>query len=101
MHGRLLSIGFISEYVKGIETVRRPRIYTQLLPKSASVRGFFLPHFMPHMREHMMRLVMLLSEGKLKVAVDPTPFEGIEAVVDAVEYLHSGKSRGKVVVRFS
>ncbi len=100
VHGRLLTIGFISEYVGGVETVRRPRIYTQLLPKSASVRGFFLPHFTGHMREHMMRLIMLLSEGKLRIAVDPTPFEGLDAVVDAVEYLHSGKSRGKVVVRF-
>ncbi len=100
VRGRLLSIGFISEYVDGVETVRRPRIYTQLLAKSASVRGFFLPHFTRHMREHMMRLVMLLGEGKLRIAVDPTPFEGIEAVVDAVEYLHGGKSRGKVVVRF-
>lgn len=38
--------------------------------------------------------------GKIKIAVDPTEFRGIESIVDAVEYLLSGKNCGKVVVRF-
>jgi len=27
-------------------------------------------------------------------------FEGIDSIPDAVEYLHTGESRGKVVVKF-
>ena len=100
VHGRLLSIGYVGEYVEGVEQVSGPRIYAHLLQKSASVRGFFLPHFARHYPEHLVRLTALMSEGKLTVEVDPTEFNGVGGVVDAVEYLHSGKSRGKVVVRF-
>lgn len=97
--GRLLIIGYISEYVEGPQPVRQPRIYAHLLTKSASVRAFFLPHFAPYYREHARRLFKLIGEGTLRVAIDPTEFHGLEAVTDAVEYLHSGRSMGKVVVR--
>lgn len=30
------------------------------------------------------------------MALDPTPFLGLESVADAVEHLHSGRSIGKV-----
>ena len=98
IRGRLLCIGFISEYMGDIERVTGPRLYRKLLPKSASVRGFFLPHYPEHMRTHTQGLLRLQQSGALKIAIDPRPFHGIESVVDAVEYLHSGQSRGKVVV---
>ncbi len=100
VRGRLVSIGYIGEYVDGVESVTGPRIYAHLLQKSASVRGFFLPHFARHYPEHLARLTGLLAEGKLKIEVDPTEFVGLDRVADAVEYLHGGTSRGKVVVRF-
>ncbi|PAP76113.1 zinc-binding dehydrogenase [Rubrivirga marina] len=96
--GRLISIGFVGEYVDGPERVTDVRVYHRLLAKSASVRGFFLPHYARHFREHMGRLLGLVGSGELQVAVDPTAFRGLGAVADAVEYLHSGQSRGKVVV---
>ena len=65
------------------------------------MRAFFLPHFSTYYREHAGRLFQLIGEGKLHVAVDPTEFHGLDAVTDAVEYLHSGQSMGKVVVRLS
>ena len=99
VRGRLLIIGFISEYVEGPQPVRQPRVYTHLLAKSASVHAFFLPHFSRYYREHTARLFQLISDGSLRVAIDPTQFEGLDAVADAVEYLHSGKSMGKVVVK--
>lgn len=46
------------------------------------------------------RLLNLFYTDKLKVAVDPTQFQGIESIPDAVEYLLSGQNCGKVVVRF-
>ena len=101
VHGRLVIIGYISEYMSGAEVVAAPRIYTQLLAKSASLRAMFLPHFIQRLPEHLARLVELYQAGKLHVAVDDKPFFGIESVVDAVEYLHSGKSKGKVIVRFN
>jgi len=101
VRGRLLAIGYVSEYVDGVEEVKRPRVYTRLLGKSASVHGFFLPHYTEHFRAHTAELLGMVRQGSLRAAIDDRPFEGIGAVVDAVEYLHSGKSRGKVVVRLS
>jgi NADPH-dependent curcumin reductase CurA len=101
IHGRLVIIGYISEYIEGAEVIHAPRIYIPLLAKSASLRAMFLPHFIQRLPEHLVRLMDLYREGKLQVAIDDTPFVGVESVADAVEYLHSGKSSGKVVVRFS
>ena len=98
VHGRLVSIGFVGEYVGGPERVTDVRVYHRLLAKSASVRGFFLPQFAGHFREHMTRLFGLVRSGELIAAIDPAEFRGLESVADAVEHLHSGKSRGKVVV---
>lgn len=99
VHGRLLCIGYVSEYVDGVESVTAPRIYAHLLQKSASVRAFFLPHFVPHYPEHLAKLFGLLADGSLRVEVDEAVFEGVGSVVEAVEHLHAGRSRGKVVVR--
>ncbi len=101
VRGRLVSIGYIGEYVEGLESVTGPRVYAHLLQKSASVRGFFLPHFARAYPEHLARLTALLAAGTLHIEVDPTEFVGLGRVADAVEHLHSGQSRGKVVVRMS
>ncbi len=100
IRGRLVIIGYITEYLSTPEVVSDTRIYYKLLGKSASLRGMFLLHFMKQVPDHMAKLVELYQAGKLLVSVDPTPFNGVEQVVDAVEYLHSGKSSGKVIVRF-
>ncbi|XP_068637694.1 uncharacterized protein [Aristolochia californica] len=100
MYGHLVVIGMISQY-QG-EDGWKPLTYTglceKLLAKSQTVSGFFLVQYVHLWQEHLDRLFDLYSSGKLKVFVDPTKFVGISAVADAVEYLHSGKSIGKVVV---
>lgn len=101
IRGRLVIIGYISEYMSTPELVTRPRIYRILLSKSASLRSMFLLHFIRQVPEEAAKLIDLYEAGKLKVQVDPTLFQGVEQVADAVEYLHSGKSAGKVVVKFS
>lgn len=100
-HGRLLSIGYVSEYQTGPEPVSRERIYTSLIPKSASVRGVFLPHFREHFSTHTKKLMRLQQSGSLNVFVDDTTFVGIESVFDAVDYLQRGENVGKLVVRLS
>ncbi len=99
VQGRLLAIGYVSEYVDGPERVHQPRIYTQLLPKSASIRGFFLPHFTEHFGAHIRHLLELQHREELYIAIDDRSFRGLDSIPDAVEYLHSGQSRGKVVVQ--
>ncbi len=97
--GRLIVIGYVSEYVDGLEDAPGPRVYASLLQKSASIRSFFLPHFSRYYGEHIRKLVGLMHDGSLKVAIDERRFEGVGQVVEAVEHLHSGASQGKVVVR--
>ncbi|MFH7028634.1 MAG: zinc-binding dehydrogenase [Heteroscytonema crispum UTEX LB 1556] len=100
VRGRLVVVGFISEYAKEVEQIIQPRIYHQLFWKAASVRGFLMPHYQEYAVEAGDRLLNLFYTGKLKVAVDPTQFNGIESIPAAVEYLLSGQNCGKVVVRF-
>jgi prostaglandin reductase 3 len=100
IRGRLVIIGYITEYLAAPETVTSLRIYFKLLGKSASLRSMFLLHFIRQVPEHMAKLMELYQSGQLQVAVDPTVFQGVESVVNAVEYLHSGQNSGKVIVRF-
>jgi len=98
-HGRLVVIGMMSQYSAGWPASAHPGLCEALLSKSASCRGFFLPHFSRHFRSHLERLVQLHRSGGLRVAIDESAFRGLEQVADAVDHLQSGKSRGKVVVR--
>jgi NADPH-dependent curcumin reductase CurA len=100
IRGRLVTIGYISEYAKNVEQVLQPRIYHQLMWKAASVRGFLMPHYKECIPEARDRLLNLFYTDKLKVAIDSTHFNGIESIPAAVEYLLTGKNCGKVVVRF-
>lgn len=101
IRGRLVVIGFISEYMaQQPELVTSPRIYTRLIGKSLAVRGMFLPHYLRQAPEYLPKLISLFKDGQLKINLDPRAFVGLESVPDAVEYLHSGASIGKVIVRF-
>ena len=100
IRGRLVVIGAISEYLDKPETINAPRVGMKLLMKSASIRSMLLFHWLDHMPLHMTRLVELVDSDQLKVSLDQTPFVGVEAVADAVDYLHSGKSVGKLLVSF-
>jgi NADPH-dependent curcumin reductase CurA len=100
IRGRLVVVGFISEYGKNLEEVTRPRIYERLFWKAASVRGFLMPLYQEYAAEARDRLLNLFYSGKLKVAVDPIQFNGIESIPAAVKYLFDGQNCGKVVVRF-
>lgn len=100
VRGRLIVVGFISEYTTDLEPIMQPRIYQKLFWKSASVRGFLMPHFAEYAEKGRDRLLDLFYADKLKVMVDPTVFRGMESIADAVEYLLSGQNCGKVVVKF-
>jgi len=100
--GRLVTIGFISEYKDQPDMITSPRIYYKILGKNASIKGFNLNLWFnrPETSQHLMKLVGLLNEGKINPIIDSTVFRGVAGCVDAVEYLQSGANSGKVVVRF-
>ncbi|BFG41800.1 hypothetical protein CerSpe_280740 [Prunus speciosa] len=100
VYGRLIVIGMISQYLgeHGWKPSNYPGLCERLLAKSQTVAGFFLLQYSHFWQEHLDKLFHLFSMGKLKVSLDPKQFLGVHSVADAVEYLHSGKSVGKVVV---
>lgn len=100
IYGRLVVIGMISQYQgeHGWKPSNYPGLCEKLLAKSQTVAGFFLVQYGHFWRQHLEKLVDLYSVGMLKVNLDPKRFVGLHSVADAVEYLHSGKSIGKVVV---
>ena len=99
--GRVLVIGMIGQYAKGWPASVVKGLPERLLWKSATVQGFFLLHYVRRFRKHLRRLVGLQRQGLLKVMVDPAEFVGVRSVAEAVQHLHSGMSRGKVVVRIT
>lgn len=100
IRGRLVVVGFVSEYGNQFEHVTQPRIYQKLFWKAASVRAFLMPLYKEYMVEARDRILYLFYSDKLKVAVDPTEFNGVESIPSAVEYLLSGKNCGKVVITY-
>ncbi|KAK9163260.1 hypothetical protein Syun_004162 [Stephania yunnanensis] len=100
IYGRLLVIGMISQYQgeHGWKPLNYTGLCEKILAKSQTVVGFFLVQYSHFWQEHLEKLFHLYSAGKLKVALDPKKFLGLGSVADAVEYLHSGCSVGKVVV---
>ncbi|KAM7479198.1 hypothetical protein LguiA_027411 [Lonicera macranthoides] len=100
IYGRLVVIGMISQYQgeHGWKPLNYTGICEKLLAKSQTLAGFFLVQYSHLWQQHLDKLVHLFSLGKLKVAIDPKRFTGLQSAADAVDYLHSGKSVGKVVV---
>lgn len=104
--GRLIVIGFISGYQSesGIPPFKARTLPVKLLQKSASIRGFFLPHFFSDYREALGNMMQMFAKGKLVCEVDGGDlapegrFIGLESVFQAVDYMYSGKNLGKVVV---
>ncbi|KFK35988.1 hypothetical protein AALP_AA4G063600 [Arabis alpina] len=100
VYGRLIVIGMISQYQgeKGWQPANYPGICEKLLAKSQTVAGFFLVQYSELWKQNLDKLFHLYSPGKLKIGIDQRKFIGLDSVADAVEYLHSGKSTGKVIV---
>jgi NADPH-dependent curcumin reductase CurA len=98
--GRLLVIGYVSEYGTGFENVNKPRVYGKLVFKSASLRGFFLPYYYKYFEKHLATLSTLHTQGQLKVSVAPQQFKGLDTVGQAYDYLQSGDSSGKVIISY-
>ncbi|MBN3296194.1 PTGR3 reductase, partial [Amia calva] len=107
--GRMIVIGFISGYQtgSGLKPVRTGTLPAKLLQKSASVQGFFLPHFLSEYSEAMKHMLEMYEHGELVCEVDmgemapEGKFLGLESVFRAVDYMYLGKNIGKIVVELA
>jgi len=103
-HGRLIVIGAISGYQDGSswKETQRPKtpLPFKILPKSASIRGFFLNDFQSSIPQHFQNLVQLEAQKKLKFIVDDgKEFMGLKGVSDALDYMYASSNIGKVYVK--
>lgn len=111
--GKIITTGFVSQYTSGNMKAgtfepsngvspNAAVLPAKLLVKSASLCGFWLSHY-DHLYKNTFKiLVDLLEGGKIKAKLDfgpGTDFHGLEAISDAVDYLYSKKSIGKIVVK--
>lgn len=98
VRGRLVVLGSVSSYTEEGGLAGDNVNTLQLLAASKTVCGFYLPAYFEYFAAHMTNMYKLMGEGTLKVHVEDKGYTGLEQVADAVEFLHSGKSRGKIVV---
>ncbi|CAL1276070.1 unnamed protein product [Larinioides sclopetarius] len=102
--GRMVIIEGISQNTKeDLEKDVIKGLPTKLLQRSSMLSGFYLPHFKNDIPHYLSILVSLLHEQSLKPHIDDgsshgKPFKGLEDVSRAIEYLQSGKCKGKVIV---
>jgi NADPH-dependent curcumin reductase CurA len=102
IRGRLIVSGYAADMGKANlpEIVTKPRIYEQIYWKAAQIRCFQNALYTEFHDDASRRILDWYHEGKLNVKLDERQFKGIESVFDAVEYLCSGQSMGKVVLEF-
>eukprot|EP00058_Branchiostoma_floridae_P023010 XP_002608500.1 hypothetical protein BRAFLDRAFT_92418 [Branchiostoma floridae] len=110
LKGRLIVIGFIAGYKSdtGYTPIRGgDTLPYKLLAKSACVRGFLLPLYTNLWVEYHQRLVSMYHAGDLVSQVDRGEAsgtgvfnKGLQSIPDAVEYLFTGQSKGKIIVEF-
>ena len=125
-NGRLILVGYISEYPHNRQGVRStgPGRYPSAEEESSSHAAYDLADIFwkqktvqvagtgqtisgklyPSMEaagEAGERVQAWLEEGRLRAVVDAREFKGVDSVADAVEYMLSGAASGKVVVRMS
>lgn len=102
IRGRLIVSGYASDMGRANlpEIVTKPRIYEQIYWKAAQIRCFQNALYTEFQDDASRRILEWYHEGKIKVKLDESQFKGIESVFDAVEYLCSGRSLGKVVLEF-
>lgn len=108
--GRLIVIGFITDYQSdlGFKPSRTlATIPVRLLNKSASIKGFFLNHFAKDWQSYVSKMADMIEKKEIQSFVDmgenspQGPFVGMDKIIDAVEYLYSQKSIGKIVVELN
>eukprot|EP00536_Pseudo-nitzschia_multiseries_P007510 jgi/Psemu1/195770/e_gw1.177.5.1 len=109
--GRLLQIGYISEYphnaAGGDEKSNHDLDTPELFWKSQTIQrgkqtiyGNAWPKDFSLVASSKSRVLDLYAENKLQSIVDKSPeFVGLESVSDAIDHMLSGKTIGKVVVK--
>ncbi|CAD2215658.1 oxidoreductase [Angomonas deanei] len=107
IHGRMVIIGGISGYTSGDAWQSTETDYffanglRLLVRRSAAVSGFLLPYYWDVIPTYFEDIKKRFEEGSVTVRLDPHRLTGLEKVAEAVAYLYTGKSYGKVILNIS
>jgi len=96
---RVLLIEALSEHIYGESTQHILDLYHKLITRSVSLIGINLGDYANAIPIESLKLLDQLELGMIQSIVCPAEFHGLESVPDAISYLISGKSYGKVVVK--
>jgi NADPH-dependent curcumin reductase CurA len=96
MHGRVLICGGISSGY-GVKMPPGPKHYMQLVFKSATMRGFLLPHYTDRYDEALAALQEWVRAGQLRFAEDIV--DGLDHAPDTLRRLFEGKNLGKQLLK--
>uniref|UniRef100_A0A131Y2H6 15-oxoprostaglandin 13-reductase n=1 Tax=Ixodes ricinus TaxID=34613 RepID=A0A131Y2H6_IXORI len=108
VRGRLVVVGSVTGYQstdKVVPYMNLEDLPSKLLIRSATVSGFFLPQYLHLFQEYLLKLQKMVQDGTIVPKVDfgnnanGGELKGLDSCVRGVEYLYSGKSVGKVVVK--
>jgi NADPH-dependent curcumin reductase CurA len=95
LFGRIVLCGLISGY-NATDATEPAGIWTRILMRRLTIRGFILTDFLPRISEAAAGLAPLLMSGALVTRQDVRP--GLEHAVTAVRDLYSGGNFGKLLV---
>ena len=101
VRGKVIVSGYASDMGQDHlpEMVNRPRIYEQIYWKAAQIRCFQNALYSEYQDDASKKVLAMFEQGRLSVKLDERVFEGLASVFDAVDYLCSGKSIGKVLLK--
>ncbi|GAB1422032.1 hypothetical protein MASR2M15_22390 [Anaerolineales bacterium] len=98
--GKVLVSNLFSEY---LDETQQPElsfdILYQIVSKSAIFYGFNLTEYAHLIPEVYTLLRNSYESGQIKVLCDPTPFEGLEGIIEAMQHIIEYRQCGKVIVR--
>lgn len=94
-HARIVICGQISMY--NHEKDIGPRLFPQLLVKSALAKGFIVDEYEKHFPEARNQIAKWIEEGKLKY--QESIMQGLENIPKAFLALFSGENQGKQLVK--
>ena len=87
------------ESIKGDHVDPILSLSSKLLTTSSTLTGFFLPHYAKHTRTAIRALTELTDHKCITPQVDDLHgYKSLEGIPDAINYLYSKRSCGKVVV---
>ena len=97
LFGRVPLCGMISQYNEGVP--EPAGIWTMMLMRRLTVRGFIVTDFGARFGEAAMALAGWMLSGQLKTRQDIRP--GLETAAEAVKLLYSGGNFGKLLIEVS